>query len=109
MSSSTIDYSPLLPGGLSPQLKDATTTWRSASASQDAILFPLFTGVKGFEIDVFAVRNNVNTIGQAPIPLCQDIISYAQVFASIVGAIQDPNTLATSLHILVDRWHQLDP
>ncbi|KIK57581.1 hypothetical protein GYMLUDRAFT_753215 [Collybiopsis luxurians FD-317 M1] len=108
MAAEVLDYYPLLPGELGKQLTDATTAWRSASTSQDAILLPLFTGVKGFEIDVFAVRNNVNTIGRIPIPLCRDIISYAQIFTSIVSVIKDPSTLATSLRILVDQWHQLN-
>ncbi|KAJ8502993.1 hypothetical protein ONZ45_g11247 [Pleurotus djamor] len=108
MPSPSLDYSPLLPRELGPKLVDATAAWRSASASQDAILLPLFTGVKVFQPDIFAVRNKVNVIGEAPILLCQDISSYAPLFTSLVGSVQDRNTLATSLPALVNRWHPLD-
>lgn len=127
MTSEPINYSPLLPQDLGPKLRDATAEWHTVNASQDAILMPLFTGVKGFQRDpnldvedtmlmkyircsanVFAVRNTINTIGKAPISLCQDISSYGQLFTSIVGAVKDRQTLATSLQVLVNRWHVLD-
>jgi hypothetical protein len=49
MSSKPIDYAPLLPAELDPHLKEAAAVWRSANVSQDAILMPLFTGIKGYE------------------------------------------------------------
>ncbi|KAJ8521048.1 hypothetical protein ONZ45_g2198 [Pleurotus djamor] len=109
MSSQPLDYSPLLPQELGPKLVDATAAWRSANASQDAILFPLFTDVKVLEPDVFAVRNKVNSIGQSPISLCQDISSYAQVFNSVVSFVKDRNALSIPLRALVNRWHHFDP
>jgi hypothetical protein len=62
-----------------------------------------------FLADIFAVRNNVNAIGQTPIPLCQDISSYAQIFTTIVGSVNDRNALASSLRVLVSRWRYFEP